>query len=47
MSQLQLLTHAYHRILTRAIADLAGHDRIQPAHLAEAYQYRPRMMDGS
>ncbi len=46
MSQLQLSTRAYHRILklSRTIAYLAGSDEIRSQHLAEALQYHPKIM---
>jgi magnesium chelatase family protein len=48
MSQMNLSARAYHRVLklARTIADLAGCDQIQVAHVAEALQYRPKTMAG-
>jgi len=50
ITQLNLSARAYHRTqsvkLARTIADLTGCEETQSVHLAEALQYRPKLMMG-
>ena len=47
MNQLHLSTRSYHLLkLACTIADLAGKEDIHSTHLAEALQYRPKIVLG-
>ncbi len=47
MQRLRLSARSYHRVLkmARTISDLAGADGIESHHLAEALQYRPKILE--
>jgi magnesium chelatase family protein len=46
MGQMNLSARGYHRVfkLAHTIADLADSEEIQSVHLAEALQYRPKLI---
>jgi len=48
MQQMNLSARGYHRTLklARTIADLAGSEKVEMYHLAEALQYRPKVIGG-